>query len=65
MIKNVFSLMIDGRKIVEEHLLHTSRGLRTLQRLLVEEVREQIKVGTPSGIHIETKIRKLLNQNGE
>lgn len=38
-------------------------GLETLRRLLVKQVHECIKVGTPFGIHSE--IVKLLNRNEE
>jgi hypothetical protein len=61
--RNFLSLMVDGRKIVEEHLSRTDRGLRMLQRLLVEQVCECFIVGTPPWIHIEMEFRKQLNQN--
>jgi hypothetical protein len=61
--RNFLSLMVDGRKTVEEHLSRTDRGLRMLQRLLVEQVYECFIVGTPPWIHIEMEFRKQLNQN--
>lgn len=40
MSRTVLLRMVDERKAVEEDLSYTDRGLETLQRLLVEQVRE-------------------------
>jgi hypothetical protein len=51
--------MMGERKTVKEDLLCTDKGVGTLQRLLVEQVDECIKIGTPRGVHIETESGKL------
>lgn len=52
MSTNILSLMMDGRRTVEEDLPYTGSGLGTLWRLLVEQVHKRIKV-------IETGNEKL------
>jgi hypothetical protein len=54
--RTFLSLMMDMRKIVGEYLSRIDKGLGTLQRLLVEQVRECFIVGTRPLIHIETEV---------
>jgi hypothetical protein len=63
MSMSALSSMIDKRKIVEKDLPHTVRGSRRWGDMLIKQVHECIKVGTPFGIH--TEIVKLLNRNRE
>jgi hypothetical protein len=65
MSKNLLSPMVDRRNTIKEDLSRTSRGLRTLWILLTKQVLEHFIVGTPPRIHIETVVRKQLNQNGD
>jgi hypothetical protein len=44
--------MMYGRKVIEKDLLHTSRGMRMLWRLAIEQVSEGLKVQTPPVVHI-------------
>lgn len=42
----------------QQKLSRTDRDIRTLQRLIIEQVHEHFIVWTPSRIHIETEVRK-------
>jgi hypothetical protein len=61
--RTFLSLMMDMRKIVGEYLSRIDKGLGTLQRLLVEQVRECFIVGTRPLIHIETEVGNTWNPN--
>lgn len=56
---NILISMMNVRNTIEENLLYTSRGLRTLWRLLVEEVGECIEVHIPPWIHNKTESGRL------
>lgn len=52
--------MMPKRKINEDDLLNTNRGLWTLWRLLVEQISEKNQSLDPPKIYIEIESRRLL-----
>jgi hypothetical protein len=59
MSRNILSIMMYGRKVVEGDLPHTDRGVEKLWRLVVDQVDEGLEVWSPPRIHIQKESRRL------